>query len=147
MSIVHDISDRQTAEQALRESEAKFAAIFSLTPDPVALTRLSDGVVLEASRSYSEYFGYRPEEVVGRSTLPGALNPWIDAEQRRHWTEVIMRDGEVIGFEMPLRRQDGAIVTAVTSGKLLEIGGEQCVIVAIHDITEQIGRASCRERG
>jgi diguanylate cyclase (GGDEF)-like protein/PAS domain S-box-containing protein len=146
MSIVHDISARRAAEQALRESEAKFAAIFSLTPDPMALTRMRDGVVLDANHSYCEFFGYRREDVVGRSTLPGDLNLWIDAEQRWQWAEVIMRDGEVIGFETPLRRKGDVIATVLISGKLLDVGGEQCIVVTIHDITEQKQHAEHLER-
>ena len=49
---------------------------------------------------------------------------------------MILRDGEVIGFETPLRRKDGSIVTVLISGKSVEIDGAQCVIVDIHDITE-----------
>jgi len=146
VAITRDISARLAAQAALRKSEVKFAAVFSLTPDPVALTRLSDGVVLDASRSYSDYFGYRPEEVVGRSTLPGDLGLWIDAEQRRLWTELLRRDGEVIGFEAPLRRKDGVIVTVLISGKVLEVDGEQCVIVVFHDITERKQQAQRLER-
>jgi len=137
LSTIHDITERLAAEEAMRKSEAKFAAIFSLKPEPMSLTRLADGVVLEVSRSYAGFFGYRPDEVVGRSTLPGDLGIWVDAEHRRQWKERVERDGEVIGFETPLRRKDGSIMTALVSGKVVELGGERCVIVDIHDITEQ----------
>jgi len=136
-SIVHDISDRMVAEEALRRSEAKFSAIFSLTPEPMALTRLDDGVLLEVSHSYAEWFGYRPDELVGRTTLPGDLGLWLDAEQRRFWKEAIERNGEVLNFEAPLRRKDGSIVTVLISGRAVDLGTDRCAIVAIHDITEQ----------
>jgi diguanylate cyclase (GGDEF)-like protein/PAS domain S-box-containing protein len=137
VSTFHDITARQAAEEALRKSEAKFAAIFSLTPGPMALTRLSDGVVLDASRSYAEYFGFERSEMIGRSTLPGDLCLWADAEQRQQWLSRIEVDGEVVGFETPLCRKNGSTVTVLISGKLVELGGEKCVIVDIHDITEQ----------
>ena len=136
ISNIHDISERRAAEEALRKSEEKFAAIFSLTPEPMALTRLEDGVVLDVSRSYAEFFGFGREEIVGRSTLPGDLDLWVEAGQRLKWKEMIQRDGEVIGFEAPLRRKNRSIVTALISGKSVEIGGTQCIVVDIHDITE-----------
>ncbi|MDD5249760.1 MAG: EAL domain-containing protein [Rhodocyclaceae bacterium] len=137
IAISRDISDRQAAAEALRQSEAKFSAMFHLTPEPMALTRLMDGCVLEVSRSYAEYFGYTRGEVLGRSTLPGDLGVWCSAEQRRHWAQQLECDGEVVGFETPLRRKDGSLVTVMISGKVIEIAGAPCVIVDIHDITEQ----------
>lgn len=137
IAISRDISKRQLAEQALRKSEARFAALFSLTPDPMALTRLADGVVLEVSRSYVEYFGYQREEVIGHCTLAGDLDLWVDADQRRQWKERVDRDGEALSFEAPMRKKDGSIATVLISGKLVEMDGERCAIVDIHDITER----------
>ena len=137
IAIARDISERLAAEEALRKSEAKFLAIFSMTPEPMALTRLKDGMVIEASRSYADFFGFRREELIGRTTLPGDLGLWVDAEHRRQWKKIIERDGEVIGFETPLRRKDGATGTVLISGKILEMDGEKCVIVDLHDISER----------
>ncbi len=137
ISNIHDISERRAADEALRKSEEKFAAIFSLTPEPMALTRLEDGVVLDVSRSYAEFFGYARDELIGRSTLSGDLDLWVEAAHRLRWKENIQRDGELIGFETLLRRKDGSIVTALISGKRVEISGAQCIVVDIHDITEQ----------
>ncbi|MDO8989583.1 MAG: PAS domain S-box protein [Sideroxyarcus sp.] len=137
VGIARDISERLAAQEALRSSEAKFTAIFSLTPEPMALTRLSDGVVLEVNRSYADFFGYQPNEIIGHSTLPGDLNLWVDAEQRRQWMERLKRDGELLGYETQLRRRDGSTGTLVLSAKIVEFDNEPCVIVDIHDITEQ----------
>jgi diguanylate cyclase (GGDEF)-like protein/PAS domain S-box-containing protein len=137
ISNIHDITERRAAEEALRKSEAKFSAIFSMTPDPMALTRLADGVVIEVSRSFKEYFSKSPGEVAGRSTLPGDLNIWSDAEHRRLWKERIEQDGEVLDFETSMRRKDGSLATVLISGKAMDIEGERCVISGIHDITER----------
>jgi diguanylate cyclase (GGDEF)-like protein/PAS domain S-box-containing protein len=146
IAIARDITTRLAAEEALRNSEAKFSAIFSLTPNPVALTRLSDGVVLEVSRSFARYFGYQPERVVGHSTLPGDLGLWVNAEHRSNWLEQLLRNGEVIGYETPMRRADGSISTVLVSGKIVDIGSERCVIADIHDITEQKQHADQMEQ-
>ena len=136
-SIIHDISDRLAAEEALRKSEAKFAAIFEMTPEPMALTRIRDGAVIEASRSFAELFGYQPAEIDGRSTLPSDLGLWLEAQHRRLWQEQMERYGQLGGFETPMRRKDGSIVTVLISGKVVELGGERCAIVDFHDITDQ----------
>ena len=129
IAIARDVSARLAAEAALRKSEEKFAAIFSLIPDPMALIRLEDGVVLEMSRSFPEYFGYGADELVGRSTLPAGLGLWIDGKHRRKWRQTLERDGEALDFETPARRKDGAVVTVLLSGKRVEIDGKACVLV------------------
>jgi diguanylate cyclase (GGDEF)-like protein/PAS domain S-box-containing protein len=131
-----DVGARLPAEEAVLESKAKFAALFSLVPDAKALIRLVDGVILEVNLSFPEYFGYRPDELVGRTTLPSGLGLWIDDRRRREWREKIERDGEVLGFETPMQRKDGAIVNVTLSGKLVEIDGERYVLVAVHDTDE-----------
>lgn len=137
IAIGRDISERVAAEQALRESEAKFSAMFNLSPDPLVLTRLSDGVMLEVNRSFCEVFGYQADEAIGCSSLPGGINLWTDAALRQLWQTQLIRDGEVLGYETPLRRRDGAVITVLMSSKIIEMGGEQCAIVVAHDITQR----------
>jgi two-component system NtrC family sensor kinase len=137
MAVCSDISQRLAAEQALRESEEKFSAMFSMTPDPMALTRLRDGVLLEISHSYAGYFGYEPSEMLGHSTLSNDLGLWLEPAHRQKWRDQLERDGEVLGFETPLRRKDGTIVTVLISGKIVDMRGERCVIVDLRDITRR----------
>ena len=47
------------SDRDLTKSEAKFSAMFSLTPDPVVLTRLSDGVIVDVSVSGAAFFGVK----------------------------------------------------------------------------------------
>ena len=137
ITVAHDISRRLAVEKALRKSEAKFSAIFSLTPDPITLARLEDGVVLEASQSFARFFGYTPEQVVGHSTLPGDLGIWVDPGQRRQWCDLIERDGQVLGYETRMRRADGSIAAVLVSGKAVDLDGVRCVVANAHDITDQ----------
>lgn len=146
MSIVHDIAARLAADEALRKSEAKFAAIFSFTPEPMALTRLTDGSIIDISRSFTEIFGYKRQDVVGRTTLSDEVNLWVHPDDRQRWTEKIIHDGEVLGFETSMRRRDGTVFPVVISGKLVRLGGETCVVSAAHDISEQKAHAERLEQ-
>ncbi|MDR3412661.1 MAG: PAS domain S-box protein [Formivibrio sp.] len=137
IAIGHDISQRKTAEKALRDSEAKFSAMFSMTPEPMALSRFHDGVLLEVSESWPAYFGYEREEMIGRSALPDDLSLWGDATYQQHWRELLARDGQVLGFEAPLRSKDGTIMTAMISGKIIDLDGERCIIIDLRDITQR----------
>ena len=139
------LAEKERVSRALRKSEAQFAAIFNMTPDPIALTRLRDGMVMEASHSFYKYFGLDDLQVVGRTTLPGDLDIWVSAEDRQGWREILERTGEVVGFQAQMRRRDGSPVTVLVSSKVFEADGEQYVVTDIHDISAQARRAAYLE--
>jgi diguanylate cyclase (GGDEF)-like protein/PAS domain S-box-containing protein len=142
------LRENEQVYRALRRSEEKFAAIFSLAPDPMALTRLADGVLLDVSHSAPAYFGYQRAELIGHSSLPGDLGLWLEARHRERWRAELERggEGEALAFEAPLRRKDGSTRVSLISAKRVEIGDERCAVVAFRDITEQKRHAERLER-
>ena len=62
-----DISERVVRERRLKASEEKFSTLFQASPDPVCVSRIRDGVFIEINDSFSQVFGWKPEELVGRS--------------------------------------------------------------------------------
>lgn len=65
LSIIHDITERKRTEQALRESEAHFRAVWEIATDAMVLSD-ADGVVLDANPAYVKLYGYSYKEVVGQ---------------------------------------------------------------------------------
>jgi two-component system, cell cycle sensor histidine kinase and response regulator CckA len=137
LSFLADITERKQAEQKLRESEEKFSKIFKTSPDSVTITRLSDGTYLEINQNFTDTTGFTPEEVLGRSSLPGGVALWTTAEDRDRMVAGLRAHGEVIGMEAPLRMKNGAIRTALLSARILEINGEKCILTIARDITER----------
>ena len=66
IAIYEDITARREAEEALRESEERFRQTFELAASGIAHVSL-DGHFLRVNRSLCEIFGYRAEELVGKS--------------------------------------------------------------------------------
>jgi PAS domain S-box-containing protein len=141
--VIRDITEQRQSEQALRASEEKFSKAFHASPDAVNINRLSDGVYVAANDGFTRISGYTPEEVLGRSSLPGDLGLWVHAEDRQRLVEGLSRDGVVEGLEAPFRRKDGTVVTGLMSASLIEIDGEACVLTMVRDITQL--RAQARQ--
>lgn len=57
--------ERRMAEEAVRESEARFRSVFESATDAIVLSE-SDGTIMAWNRRAREVFGYAEEEVIGR---------------------------------------------------------------------------------
>lgn len=130
-----DIGERKRIEAALRESEAKFAAVFRVCPESISISTVDDGVYVDVNDAYEQVFGYKRERVLGRSALD--LGVWVDALERRDLVRRLERDRIVQDFDASIRRADGEIRIARMSGGLLELNGKRCVIMVVRDVTRQ----------
>jgi PAS domain S-box-containing protein len=62
-----DITARQRAERALRETERRFAEAFHANPLPMSITRLVDGHHLDVNEAALRHSGYTRDEMLGRT--------------------------------------------------------------------------------
>lgn len=126
----------EESNRALRDSRAKFQAVFDLMPAPVTLSTL-DGVLLEVSRSFAEFFGYTPAEMTGHHTGSEDLSLWADPQDRgRYLAAVEAGRGTVRGFACTARRKDGRLANIVLSSRKVAVEGAQLLVSEFHDVTE-----------
>lgn len=58
VSVIHDITERKHAEEALMESEEKYRSILNASPDDITITDL-EGQILMVSPAAKKMFGVR----------------------------------------------------------------------------------------
>lgn len=124
-----------SSHESLRQSEAKFRAIYENAPYSIAINRLADGRFLDVNRAFIETSGYRREEILGmgsRDILGG------DAEGRASLLEGLRARGVVRNLEVTTLRRDGSRGLVSCSSTLLEVDGEPQVLTVAADITERI---------
>lgn len=120
-------------QHALVHSEMLYSTAFQISPDPVSITRLSDGTYLQVNESFSRLFGWKSEEVIGRSAVD--LGIWRRQEDRRILKDVLQRNGRVENLETELVTRGGQVVTVQVSASLMVLEGENCLLAVTHDIT------------
>ena len=135
VTVASDITDRKQAEEALRISEERFAKAFKASPHPVAISELDSGRVVEANDAAYEMFGYRREDVVGRTTLQIGL--WHSEEERARYLNLLTRQGSIRNVEVTLRSKSGEVRQCLLSSELIELNGKQCSVSVGDDITER----------
>jgi len=132
--LMFNIRSRRKVEKALADSEEKFFKAFRYCADVLAIVSLQNGHYIEVSDAFYRIFGYHRDEVIGHSAIE--FNLW---ENTLDYTEVYKRlcAGEVFrNEEKSWRRKDGSMRIGLWSAEVVEIGGEECIIVAWVDISE-----------
>jgi PAS domain S-box-containing protein len=130
--VVEDITERKHAEESLRESEAKFRAMFECAPDALYLATLS-GTVLDVNSAFECLLGYSGEEVIGKTLddvllrFPQPEHDWIAAQ--------LERTGKVSGVELATKRRGGEPFIASLSIVKMTMLGKDHIIGAVRDIT------------
>jgi len=130
-----DITERKLAEEELRENEDRITKIFRSIPDALIISRLEDGKIVEVNDAWYKVFGYKREEVIGKSSL--ALNLFADSTDRQRAMALLREQSFVRDFELQIRQKSGALLTVILSIELQEIHGEQYMISVLQDITER----------
>jgi len=120
--------------ETLRASEHKFANAFRISPDSININRLSDGLYLEINDGFTALTGYTAEDVKGRTS--GDLDIWADTADRDGLVQGLRENGEVTNLEASFRLKDGRIKVGLMSARMIQIGGETCILSITRDISE-----------
>ena len=123
----------QLGREGTQSSEEEFRNLIDNLPVGISVATL-DGRATERNRALQKMLGYdSKEELMKAPVLAHYYNP----EDRKHFIELIKKQGHVEDFEVQLKRKDGTpFWTSLTSMPHTTYVGNQ-VITVIQDITEK----------
>ncbi len=128
-----NISGKRIAEQELHHSRTMFATIFENSPIPIVISRISDGRFFEANQACFDLFGYRREEVLGKTTLE--LGMWPSAAGRERLLARLRSEARVVNSDIQFRVRSGDLIDVLYSAQVVEFSGEHCIVGTIVDVT------------
>jgi len=116
-SVSNEITERKQAEEALRESEAKYRNLFNNAQVGLYRTRISDGKFVEANDALARMFGYEDRADILDAEYITADN-YVDPSTRETLLAIISKHGEFRNFEARLYRKDRSIAWFRYSGRI-----------------------------
>ncbi len=132
-----DITERQLAEMALRESEEKFRSIYNSTSIGMYLVD-SNRALVDVNDRWLEMIGYSREEVLGRQSTE-----FLTPASRKQAIEVdfplFFKQGYVRNLPHQIVRKNGEVFDILLSGtpRHDEEGNFIGILASIVDVTEQ----------
>src|SRR4051812_5353253 len=133
LGMFSDLTGRNAADAALRESEGRYRALTEMSPDAVYVHR--DGIIILANPRAAALFGARdPDELVGRQVFS-----LVDPESRglaQARTARLARPGDHNEpVRLVFRRVDGSRFVVEASSAAVLLDGRPAVQAVLRDVT------------
>jgi len=133
IEVVEDITERKTAEDALRQNEAKYRALVETTGTGFVILD-HEGRVLDANPEYIRMTGHtRLEDISGRN-----VTEWTAAHEQDRNADAVrqcIRDGFIRNFEIDYTDNSGAITPVEINAKVVQSEGAVHILTLCRDIS------------
>jgi PAS domain S-box-containing protein len=137
VSVQRDITERKLAEAALRESEARFRAIFEYAAVGISKVTLS-GQFLQVNQRLCQLYGYTESELLALTFQEITYPIDLDADLK-YWQQLLA--GEIPSYSLEKRyvRKDGQILWGNLSVSVVcdSAGVPQYALGVMEDISER----------
>jgi len=135
VGLEQELAERKRAEQALRESEARYRTLFDGIPVGLYQTNPA-GQIMAANLAAVQILGYPSRETL---LAINAVDMYANPEDRARWRSLMEQEGVVHDFKVQFRRYDGQIIWINNSARAVKDDQSRVLRYEgrLEDITEQ----------
>ena len=112
---------------------ALFAAVFHQNVEAVALTRVSDGLLVDVNPAWLALTGYSRDEAVGTTAVK--LGLWGSPKTRQELLAPMLAGAATLKVETTLHAKGGGVRAVCIDGTRLVLDGEPHMLAYLRDIT------------
>ncbi len=135
LSDCKDITERKSMVQSLKAAEAKFFTAFQNSPSIMAILSLPEYRFIDVNQTLCQVMDYQREEVLGISwrecELSSRVSEIHNDMRELFMTEKVIQNIDIEFFTKSKQKRNGLL-----SAALVDIAGQECILITIHDITE-----------
>jgi two-component system cell cycle sensor histidine kinase/response regulator CckA len=126
-------SEKQKLEENLRASEERFFEIFHATSNPMAITSIKEGRIVDMNEAIARFSGFERQELLGRTSEE--LHLWPDLSKRDMIVAQLQAEGKIHNMQVELSTKADGPRTTLFSANLITLNDEPCCLSALVDIT------------
>jgi PAS domain S-box-containing protein len=127
-----DITERNKAEDALRQSEQLYRSVIEQVAENIFLVDAESRRLLQANKAFRRSLGYSSEELRSLTLYDFVAH---DRESIERNIERVM-GGHPFSGERMYRRKDGSLLHAEVNVSSLSYNGKDAMLAVAHDVTE-----------
>ncbi len=134
--LFEDITRKKLAEQAIKENEERYKALFEKSPNGIHLISTSGamaGKIVSVNPLVTRMLGYTANDIVGQPLEHFMVG--LDSDFRKQTLEKLMA-GQTVIFETTFIRKDGNRFPVEITQSTLSLGNEIYILGIVRDITE-----------
>ncbi|MBI5397176.1 MAG: PAS domain S-box protein, partial [Verrucomicrobia bacterium] len=135
IGVARNITERKLAEEALLESQKRYAHLFENLSEAAFLADARTGRVVDTNRRAEVLLGRPREEIIGMHQ--SELHPPDEADRYKQLFAAHVTGGEVVETECVVVRKDGTLVPVNIRSANMVIGGRRLILGLFQDITER----------
>lgn len=128
------LMQRKRAEEALRESEARYRTLVKQTSEGIFLVDAETKRILEANQAFANVLGYTCEQLVELTLYDIIALDRLTID--RNLQRVLRKKNFFIG-EAPHYRCDGTLAYAEVNVNVIFYGGREVFCIIAHDVTQR----------
>lgn len=122
-------------QRRVTQTQNRFATAFKASPIPVAILTREGHVVLDVNDSFVSQFAYKRRDVLSRRLDDAGIaldGQFMERTRRQLETQTSLR-----GLEFRLRTGDGKERIVLLSVELIDVDGDEALLLIFQDITER----------
>jgi PAS domain S-box-containing protein len=132
--VLHDITEQNRAEEALRQSEERYRLLFDSNPHPVWVYDLQTFAILDVNQAAARSYGYSREEFLSLTIKD--IRPPEDVPALLEDARKALREAQTTSI-WKHRKKDGTQIDVEITSHPLIYGGKAARLVVATDITSR----------
>ena len=133
--LTNEIAERKQAEEALKESEQRFRAIFETNTDGMIVVSIEDRKFILCNPAICRMLGYDQDELLGLGIVD--IHPNEELPHVIQQFEKQVRGEINVAEDITVKRKDGTVYYADINTSSIILDGKRRILGAFRDVTER----------